>query len=279
MKKYCYFNGKIIEEKNACISPYDLGVLRGYGVFDFMCTSPNKKPFLLNKHWTRLKNSAKDLQLKPPITRNEFEQIVEKLIKKNSYKNIAIRTVLTAGISTNGIAVPGKPTFYILVQNINNLLPDNKLYTTGAKIITHDFKRDNYTSKTTNYIEAIKLQKQKNKKNAIEILYYNKNKILECSTSNIFIIKRGKVFTPKDNILFGITRQLVIELLKKNNIPIEEKGVTLKQLLDADEVFLTGSAKHILPITKVDSQKIGNGKVGKITKNITELYMNYFNNY
>ncbi len=278
MKKYCYIDGKIVEEKDACISPYDLGILRGYGVFDFMCTTQNK-PFLIYDHWLRLNKSARALGLKVPITQQKYKQIIKKLITKNPYKNPAIRSVLTAGISKNGITLPPKPTFYILIHDITKLLPPKNLYMNGAKIITHNFARDNHVSKTTNYIEAIKNQKEKNRRGAIEILYINKNNVLECTTSNIFIVKNKKLFTPAEGMLPGITRKLVLKLAQKNNIIAQTKNITKKQLLSADEVFLTGSAKHILPITKIDSQKIGNGKVGKLTKKLTNLYFDYFNNY
>ncbi|XLQ20352.1 MAG: aminotransferase class IV [Candidatus Moraniibacteriota bacterium] len=279
MKKYCYINGRIIEEKNACISPHDLGVLRGYGVFDFMCTATENKPFLLTDHWNRLGRSAKSLGLLLPISKTEYEKIINKLLTKNGYKNSAIRTVLTAGVSNNGITLPQKPTFYILIHNITKMLPEKKLYENGAKIITHDFARDNYASKTTNYIEAIKNQKEKNRRGAIEILYIDKSNVLECTTSNIFIIKNNKLMTPSEGILPGITRKLILKLAEKNKINVIKEKITKKQLLNADEIFLTGSAKHILPITKIDSQKIGNGNVGKLTKEISTLYSDYFNNY
>ena len=278
MKKYCYIDGKIVEEKDACISPYDLGILRGYGVFDFMCTAQNK-PFLIYDHWLRLNRSARALGLKVPITQQKYKQVIKKLITKNPYKNPAIRSVLTAGMSENGITLPSKPTFYILIHDITKLLPPKNLYVDGAKIVTHDFARDNHASKTTNYIEAIKNQKEKNRRGAIEILYINKNNVLECTTSNIFIVKNKKLLTPAEGMLPGITRKLVLKLAQKNNIIAQTKNITKKQLLNADEVFLTGSAKHILPITKIDSQKVGNGKVGKLTKKLTNLYFDYFNNY
>jgi branched-chain amino acid aminotransferase len=279
MQKYCYLDGKIIDEKKACISPHDLGILRGYGVFDFMCTATEHKPFLLTDHWNRLKKSAKYLGLSIPLKKTEYTQIINKLLQKNNYKKSAIRTVLTAGISTNGITLPNSPTFYILIQDLSKMLPNPKLYTTGAKLITHNFARDNFASKTTNYIEAIKFQKEKERRNAIEMLYIDKSNVLECTTSNIFIIKNNTLITPSDGVLLGITRKLVLKLCKKNNIKTQEKHITKKQLFNADEIFLTGSAKHILPITKIDSHKIGNNTVGELTKQITKLYFNYLNNY
>lgn len=278
MKKYCFFNGKIVEEKNAHINLYDLGVLRGYGVFDFMC-SANGKPFLLTDHWNRLKQSAASLGLKIPIARQKYEEAIQKLIKKNAYKNPAIRTVLTAGTSADGITISGEPTFYILIHDMDTLLPAPQLYKNGAKIITHEFARDNCTSKTTNYIEAIKNQKKKNARGAIEILYIKNNSVLECTTSNIFIIKNNTLITPHDGMLFGITRKCVVKIAQKAKIKVKEQKITKKQLFAADEVFLTGSAKHILPITKIDTTKIGNGKPGEVTQKISELYFDYFNKY
>jgi branched-subunit amino acid aminotransferase/4-amino-4-deoxychorismate lyase len=227
----------------------------------------------------RLKRSADELHLTLPINKKEFTAIVNTLIQKNPYENPAIRSVLTAGVSKNGIALPKKPTFYILIHDITKLLPKKQFYKNGASLITHEFSRDNHASKTTNYIEAIKKQKERNRRNAIEILYLNKRNILECTTANIFIIKNNELLTSKDEILLGITRKLVIKLAKKNNIFVHEQKITKKQLFDADEVFITGSAKNILPITKVDSQKIGNGKPGQLTQKIHELYFDYFNNY
>lgn len=278
MEKYCYLNGKIVEEKDASINLYDLGILRGYGVFDFMCTT-NNKPFLLHEHWLRLNRSARALGLKIPITKQKYEQIIKKLISKNPYDNPAIRSILTAGVSENGITLPSKPTFYVLIHDITKLLPPIELYEKGAKLITHEFARDNCTSKTTNYIEAIKKQKEKNRRNAIEILYFSKSSILECTTANIFIVKNNKLFTPKDGILHGITRKLVIKLAKKNQISASEQKITKKQLLNADEVFITGSAKNILPITKIDTTTISTGKPGPITQKISKLYLEYLNNY
>ncbi|PID52634.1 MAG: hypothetical protein CR972_00985 [Candidatus Moraniibacteriota bacterium] len=278
MKKYCYFNGKIIEEKNIHISPHDLGILRGYSVFDFMHTTHNK-PFRLNDHWTRLKNSAKELNLKLPINKKEYQEILDTLIKKNTFIDPSIRTVLTAGISEDGLTIPKQSTFYILIQDKKLFSFPKNLYKKGGKIITTQFARLYPESKTTSYIESMKNQKKRIKKGAHEILYINGTTVLECTMSNIFIIKNGTVITPKDDILHGITRKVVLELLAKNNIPHKERKITQKQLLCANEIFITGSAKHILPIVKIDKEIIEDGKVGTLTKEINTLYLNYLNSY
>lgn len=277
-KKYCYFNGKIIEEKDAHINPYDLGMLRGYAVFDVMCTT-NGKPFRLHDHWRRLCASAKELRFVPPITKKDFEKNVTELLARTPYVNTSIRTVLSGGPSANGMTLGDTPTFFILLHDADRFMPDPKLYTTGATLITHDFTRHNPLSKTTAYVEAIKYQKLRNQKKAIEILYTSGNTVLECSTGNIFIVKNNTLITPRENILNGITRKVVIELAQKNGITVKQQKITRTQLEKADEVFITGSLKHILPITHIDAKAIGVDTPGPFTRLLSELYMDYFTHY
>ncbi|MFA5986192.1 MAG: aminotransferase class IV [Parcubacteria group bacterium] len=277
-KKYCYFNGKIVEEKNAHISPFDLGILRGYGVFDVMCTT-NGKPFHLSDHWNRLLKSAARLRLTVPISETEYANIITKLLARTPYTNTSIRTVLTGGISANGMTLHDTPTFYILLHDMDQFIPDQKLYDSGAKIITHNFIRAHAQSKTTNYIEAIIHQEKRVKKDAVEILYAINGNVSECSTSNIFMVKNDILYTPKKDILLGITRKIILTIAQKEKIATKEKDITLDELYDADEVFLTGSAKHILPIVKIDTKKIGTGKPGTITQRLSQKYFDYLSRY
>lgn len=278
MKKYCYINGKIIEESRTCISPFDLGILRGYGVFDVMCAT-NGKPFHLLDHWRGLVKSAKDLQLTIPVTQEEYTQIISKLLAKSPYRNTSIRTVLTGGISPNGISLPTDPTFFILLHDMDQFTPAADVYKKGAKIITDNYMRAHFSSKTTSYIEAIKNQKHRNALKAIEILYTHDGLVLECATSNIFMIADGILTTTRNNIFHGVTRKVVLSLARKNRIPVSEREITVEELLSADEIFITGSAKHILPITKIDKHKIGNGKPGTLTIKLSEIFHTYRNNY
>jgi branched-chain amino acid aminotransferase len=243
-----------------------------------MCTA-NKKPFHLADHWKGLVKSARDLRLKIPITQKEYEQIIAKLIKKSPYTNTSIRTVLTGGISENGITLPDTPTFFILLHDMDQFTPQESIYRKGGKLITDTFLRAHATSKTTSYVEAIKNQKKKNAAKAIELLYIHNGLALECATSNIFAIFNGILTTPKNNVFHGVTRKTILTLAKQNTIPVIEREIRIEELLSADEIFITGSAKHILPITKIDTTIIGNGKPGICTKNLMALYRAYRDNY
>lgn len=121
-------------------------------------------------------------------------------------------------------------------------------------------------------MQAVLLQKRKREEKAIEILYTYQDLILEASTSNIFIIKDKTLYTPKENILKGITRKLIIDSAKKLKYQVQEKEISIKELLAADEVFLSATNKKVLPIVEVDSHKINGGKVGEITKELLNEY-------
>jgi len=276
--RYCYFNGKIIDFNKVSISPNDLGFLRGYGVFDAMRTF-GKKPFLLEEHWNRLVNSAEKLNISILISKEEFSDIIDTLLDKNNLEDVSIKTVLTGGISDNGITMNGEPTLLITVDDINVFIPSQEFFKKGAKVITLDFKRFLPKVKTLNYIAAIKEQERKDETGAQEIIYVNDGIVLEGATSNVFIVKDNKIITSIDDILMGTTRNFAVELAKKNDLKIEERTVKVEELFSADEIFITGSYKWILPITNVDEKTIGLGKIGEITKKIMSLADDFVKKY
>lgn len=263
MKKYCFYNGKIVESKKFGFPFDDIGVIRGHAVFDYFRTY-NGRPFRLADYFKRFTNSAKELGLTPPITVFELDALVMKLMKKNKMKDAAFRLILTGGTSSNHIRFEGNQNFAVIVEDLQ--IPALVKYPNGAKLITERYQRETPVAKTSAYVHAVKLQNKIDKAGAAEVLYHDKNLVLECSTSNIFIVSNGKLLTPRDNVLQGITRKVVIELARKNKIPVEERDVTMHELINADEVLITSSGKiKIAPIIQIDSKKIGNGKIGPVS--------------
>jgi len=262
MKSYAYFNGKIKAIDKVKISPLDLGFIRGYGIFDVMRTQ-NGKLLLLNEHWRRFQNAAKELNLKIPINKNKCHELIRKLLKLNNFPESIIRIVLTGGISKDLFSLSGQETFLILAERFELL--NKRIYEKGVNAVTLNFCRELPKIKTTNYLEAIRHQNFKDRHKAFEIIYVKNSEVLEASTSNIFIFKKNVLITPKDKILSGITRNLIIKLAK-NLFRIEEKKISGKELINASEVFLTATNKNIVPIIKIDGKNISSGKVGKNTK-------------
>lgn len=272
-KRICYFNNEFVDFDKVKISPSDLGFLRGYGVFDAMRTFSGK-PFLLDEHWNRLVNSASELNITVPISKEKFLKIIGKLLKKNELKDVSVRTVLTGGITDNGIAMTNNPTVLITIDDIDVFTPSRELFDRGASVITLNFKRFLPRAKTLNYIAAIKEQERKLKTNSQEIIYVNNGEVLEGATSNVFIVKDKRIITAKDNMLMGTVRNFVIKLAKENGYAVSERLVKIEELFGADEVFITGTYKWILPVTKVDGKIVSSGDVGKVTKKLTKLLNN-----
>lgn len=254
----------------------DIGLLRGYAVFDFLRTY-NGKPFLLKEHVQRLKNSAKKLSLILPLSDEKIEKTIYLLLKKNRMEDVQIRILLTGGKTISGMGYDRKhPTFAIIIEPL--ALPPAALYKKGAKIITNTHMRHVYTAKTTNYINAIAYAHERKKKGAIEILYLFHDYVLECSTSNFFIVKGETIITPKDSILLGTTRNFLLKLIAKDFV-IQERDIHKNELSEADEAFITATNKEILPIVTIDNIRVGDGKVGKTTKKIMEKFTAYVSTY
>ena len=274
---FCYFNGKIVRADKALIHPNDLGILRGYGVFDVLKTV-NGKIFLFDEHFKRLNDSADYLGVKLPVEKIEIEEVIKKLIARNKTKQASIRIVLTGGRSADVMHFDSRtPTFYILVSEFKPLEPE--LFKNGIKLATVGHSRDAAEIKTTNYVEAVKAINERQKKEKFfEILYVSDGKVLEASTSNFFVFIGDKLITPKGNILKGITRNLVIKLAKKE-FEVEERELKTEELALVTEAFIAATNKDIVPVVQIDDKKIGSGKPGNNTKRLMEIFEEFVRNY
>jgi len=277
MLDFCYLNGKILPFNKAVINLDDLGMLRGYGVFEVLKTV-NNKIFLFDEHFMRLKNSAEFLGIKLSHKKSEIEEIIKKLIIKNKIKEAAIRIVLTGGRSLDAITLNSKtPTFYILVSEYKPL--NEKLFKNGVNLKTVSYARDFSEFKTTNYIKAVKeINSRQRQEKFFEILYVSDGKILECSTSNFFVFIGDKLITPEEGVLKGITRNFVLRLAKKY-FDTEERDLKIEEMPYVSEAFLSATNKDILPVVKIDNKTIGDGKPGKNTKKLMKALKDFTEKY
>ncbi|KKW19921.1 MAG: Aminotransferase class IV [Parcubacteria group bacterium GW2011_GWA2_51_10] len=274
MEPVCYLNGKILPVADACVNVYDIGLLRGFGIYEAFMTY-SRKPFMLADHLARFRRSAKAMSLKVPASDEEIRSAVDALVEKSipSYKEAVIRIILTGGNALDGIEYNyDTPTFYILVEEFKPF--PSTLYTDGCPLTVFEQQRQFPESKTTNYIQAVLLQEAREKAGAIEILYVSNGKVLEAATSNFFIVKNGVLITAKSGILEGVTRKVTIEVARPH-FSVEIRDVSVDEMYDADEAFITSSFKEIVPIVRVGEKTIGSGKVGDVTKRLMKLFRDY----
>ena len=271
MTNYCYLNGKVIPVSQAKINVTDMGLLRAYAVFDFMCVY-NGRVFLAEEHLDRFEKSAQLLNLKIPLSRKKILFVIEMLLKKSLKKEANIRIVLTGGETFGAKHDTKKRTFFILVEDGFRLPP--ALYKKGAAVVTLEYERTFPTAKTTNYAAALLDADRRKKEGAVETLYVSGDKVLEATTSNFFIFKGDTLITPKNNVLIGITRNTILHLAKAA-FKVEERDIFRSELADADEAFLTATNKEVLPIVKIDTRPVGTGLPGKKTLWIMNAFRDY----
>lgn len=278
MELQCFLNGKLVPLSEGKVSVYDIGLLRGFGIYEAM-TTYHRKPFMFADHLQRFRASADKLSLKIPFTDEELREAIRKLIETNvpADKEAVIRFILTGGPAIGGIEYDfDTPTFYVLVEELQPLA--RSMYEEGCGVTVREHLRQLPECKTIDYLEAVLLQKSRREAGALEILYTHQGNVLECATSNFFIVRNGTVITPRENILYGITRKVALDLARKE-FPIEERAITTEEMYEADEAFLTSSFKEVVPVVSIGEKTIADGKPGPVTKRIAELFREFAKNY
>lgn len=264
-----YLNGKFVKEDDAKVSILDLGFVRGFGIFDFLRTY-NGKPFKLKEHLLRFQNSAKLITLPFPWKIAELEKLVLETLKKNQLPEANIKIIATGGLSADQITPGLNPTLAIVIYP--PAVYPQSYYEKGVKVVTVSLMRAFADAKTLNYIPAMIALEKARREKAVEALYKDeKDFVYEGTTTNFFLFKGKNLITPKDGILEGITRKVVLKLAEKE-FKIELRPVRYKELEKIDEAFICASNKEIMPVVQVDSIKIGNGRVGPNTKRLMELF-------
>ena len=277
-----FISGKLYEEEDASISVFDHGLLYGDGVFEGIRIY-NKRIFLLNEHIDRLFNSAKAIALDIPVSKEELCNNVIETCKANDIEDGYIRLVITRGKGTLGLNpyLCSKPEIIIITAKIQ-LYPE-ELYRDGLKIVTVGTVRNhpeaiNPKIKSLNYLNNVLAKIEAINSGCLECIMLNhKGEVCEASGDNIFLVSNNIIKTPSVNsgALVGLTRNKVIEISRNNEFKVSEESISRYDLYTADEVFLTGTAAEIISVVEIDKRKIGNGKPGKITKQLSELYSDY----
>ncbi|BBO82006.1 branched chain amino acid aminotransferase [Desulfosarcina ovata subsp. sediminis] len=260
-----YVDGKFVPAEKAVIPVDDLAILRGIGVFDLLRTYDGK-PYFLDAHIDRLENSARKIKLPLPWSHNDIAEVVKQTLAKNDIPEANIRIVVTGGSSTDFMTPSGTPRLLVLVSPVPKL-PDS-WYTDGVKIVSWEVERPIPGAKSIDYISASLALKKAAAAGGIEALYIDRKGLaLECTTSNIFAFVGERLVTPGRGILSGVTRKVVLDLAE-GLFPIDIRDISRSELLAADEVFITGTSKGLVPVVQVDNGTIGNGRPGVHTRRL-----------
>ena len=287
MAAVAYVNGRIAGQHEASVSVFDHGFLFGEGVYEVMRTYGGE-PFLLDRHFARLRTSASMIALSPGKTDGELEQAVGETIAAykagpgagDPSRELYVRMLLTRGVgdmSYNPASSPA-PTLVIIVKPL--VPPPASAYTDGVRVALVSVVRNHPQSvspliKSNCLLNNALAMQEAMRLGAFEAILRNYlGEIVECSQSNIFVVKDGVAITPRldAGLLAGITRAFIHEVAHEAGVSLVDAVLHDDDVVGADEVFLTSTTREVVPIVQVNDRTIGNGRPGPVTKRLLEVY-------
>jgi len=290
-----YLDGDFVPAEEAKVSVFDHGLLYGDGVFEGI-RFYNDRVFKLDEHLQRLYDSAKAIRLEIPLQPKEFEEVILETIRRNNLHDGYIRPVVTRGPGDLGLDPDKCPKPFVFVIAASIVLYTDECYKKGLTVVTVPTRRNvtealNPRIKSLNYLNNIlaKIEAKnvwvseasddpdetKKYVNVVEaIMLNNDGYVVECTGDNIFIIKNRVVSTPPTYIgaLAGVTRNAVMDLARDMGLKVVEEIFNRYEVYIADECFLTGTAAEVIPVVKVDGRIIGDGKPGRITRELKKRF-------
>jgi branched-chain amino acid aminotransferase len=266
-----WINGKFVDPDKAKVSVFDRGFMYGDGVFETMRGYAGRV-FKLDRHLDRLCTSLKTLKIKHKYAKKYLYDAIYKTLKINRLSSAYIKLTVTRGEGRFGISHKDifRPNVVITAKDFEGY--PGWMFDIGLSAnVTGVQNEESIISgiKTLNYLPYILARNDAQDRGFDEAILTNtKGFITEAATSNIFIVKNNGLVTPsqESGILPGITRGVIMEIAKGLKISVKEKFVSRRELLSADEIFLTNSLAETLPVTRIDSKRVGSGLVGDITK-------------
>lgn len=270
--QWSMFNGELVAASEARLPVNDLGVLRGFSLFDFFRVL-EQQPVFLDDHLERFQNSARRMNLPLPYSTKELTAMIYQLIEQNQCDNTGMVLLLTGGTALDGFT-PSQPNLVMFLRPLPNY--PSSYYDDGIKLITHHYTREFPRIKSTNYAMGVQLHAEMKEAGAVDILYHDGEHVTETTRSSVFIRRDNLLLTPEKDVLEGVTRNHVLRVVDEEDmIMMGLRHVEIGEVYTADEVFITSSTKEVMPVTQIDDNIIGNGKVGELSKRILQAFRLY----
>ena len=252
-----YINGDFVPASEAGLPLNDLGIVRGYGVFDVLRTYGHL-PFRLREHVQRLERSAALIEIDVPWSTAEIEEIVHETLARNSLPDVSVRLILTGGQAEDLITPGEQPSLVVMVKPAP--VDPSEIYGSGSSAITVEMERFLPSVKSLNYITAIMAQKRAKRVGAIEALYKDAaGNVTEGTTTSFCIFRGNTLVAPQEGVLDGITRNAVLDLAA-NYFEIAREPIPYASLREVDEAFITSTTKDIAPLLRIDDIEIGSAE-------------------
>ena len=280
MRAVVNVNGRICGEQDAVVSVFDHGFVFGDGVYEVLRTY-GREPFLFGPHMRRLRDSAAMIALDVPFTDAELLARVRETVEAFGHDGECyVRLLLTRGVGEFSYDPRACPTPTLVVIVKAHVAPPPAVFADGVRIALVGVTRNHPGSvnpriKSNNLLNNALAMQEALKRGAFEALMKNyKGEIVECSQSNVFLVKEGTLLTPPldAGLLAGVTRAFVIGLAADLGVPCQERPLFEGDLDTAEEAFLTSTTREIVPIVAVDERRIGSGHPGAVTLRLLDEF-------
>jgi D-alanine transaminase len=270
-----YLNGVFLPAEEARISVLDRGFIFGDGVYE-VTPVYGGRPFRLEHHLSRLDHSLDGIRLDNPLPHTQWATTLGELINRNGGGDQSLYLQVTRGPARRDHAFPAvvQPTVFAM----SSPLAPAPAPRDGIDAVTlPDIRWQWCHIKAIALLPNILLRQQATEQGAAEAIMLRDGLVTEATAANVFIVQDGSVVTPpKGNLLLpGITRDLVVELCRANDIPCEERPVGEEELRSADEVWVTSSTREVVAVTRLDGVAVGGGRPGPLAQRMNDLYQAY----
>ena len=272
-------DGKILPPERAVVSVFDHGFLFGDSVYEVVRTRRGV-PVTLDEHLARLEGSARRIYLDLPWSREALQERIREANAAGGNPESYFRIVVTRGTGEISL-LPDTcraPTLIVIVKPLPVPAPSVAAEGIAVRLASrprNDRRALDPSAKTGNYLNNLLALVEARREGGDDAILLNPaGEVAEATTSNVFLVRGGRVATPSldSGILAGITRDLLVRELPRTGLPVEEGTIPAAALREADEVFLTSTVRGVAPVTRIDGRPVGDGRPGPVTRRIAALY-------
>ncbi len=275
-----YLNRRFVQAERAKVSAFDRGFSYGDGLFETL-RAYSGWVFALDRHLRRLRKGAAQIGLQFDGDVEHWRRVISRLLRRNDLTSAdsSLRLTVTRGVDTLGVLLPPEaptpPTLLLVARPVEGSIAERQQTGIGVVTIQWGDPFNPFGIKSLNYLYHMLAMVWAKERGAHEGLFVaSGGSVVEGATSNVFCVANGLLKTPPEDagLLPGITREVVIELARKEGLDVREAPLPLDELLAADEALLTGSVKEVTPLIAVDERRIGSGSPGPITRLLQQRY-------
>ena len=281
---WVYLNDRFVKEEEAVVSVFDHGFLYGDGVYETI-RSYGSRIFMRNRHLARLRRSADAIGLTIPIPEHRWPALFHEAMTRNDvgheHTDAYLRITISRGAGDIGLdpALCPTPTVVIITKPLHPPPPEQ--YCIGVNLIVAKTRRNLPSAlspqiKATNFLNNILAKREAIAVGAFDSILLNwESHLTECTVSNLFFVRSGRLCTPAlaCGLLDGITRDIVLSLAQEARIPVDEGHFGIEAIHNADECFLTNTSMEVMPVTMVDGLPVGDGTAGPLTQQLHKLFI------